>query len=101
MISAFALAVVARPVLRVRSKRGDVSPLLLGEPTVLGESLLSQHVGVGVYRVEERVVVAAQLPLEDPFRQRLRVWFRPLARFVVESLQILDDAADRTFHIVV
>jgi hypothetical protein len=39
-------------------------------------------------------VVAAQLPLEEPFRQRLLVRLRPLAGFVRELLQPFEDAAD-------
>src|SRR3712207_8560845 len=43
------------PVLRIRSKRGDVGPLLLGEPPVLRKSFVSEHISVGVHRVEERI----------------------------------------------
>jgi hypothetical protein len=88
------LAEGARHVLPAGSERRDARPLFLREPIILCESVVSEHVGVGVHCVEERIVVAAQLPLEEPFRQRLLVRLHPLAGFVRELLQPFENAAD-------
>src|SRR5215207_976718 len=64
-----ALAINTLRVFFSGTERADVCPLLFSEPPILEEPLLPQHVGVDVRRFKERVVVAAQLPLEEPSRQ--------------------------------